>query len=133
MIIIYSAQVRQNDDELIPTVILIPRVCLSVMGMNGMQCATNVLDDDQLDGWQWVEGVLNFTALGISRNNSMTMVRVELYADRTGAATASSGEVFFDNICVEPLFAAVVGEYSLDLYASYIVKIRAEIRISYIR
>ena len=102
------------------------------MGMNGMQCASNVLDDDQLDGWQWVEGVLNFTALGISRNNSMTMVRVELYADRTGAATASNGEVFFDNICVEPLFAAV-GKYSLYLYATYIVKIRAEIRISYIR
>lgn len=115
----HSAQVRQNDDEMIPTVTLIPRVCLSLMGMNGMQCASNVLDDSQLNGWQWVEGVLNLTALGISNDNSMTMsVRVELYADRMDAATPSSGEVFFDNICVEPLFAAVVGKYSLYLYAT---------------
>ena len=109
-----------------PTIILIPRVCLSVMGMNGMQCATNMLNDNQLDGWQWVEGVFDFTALGINRNNSMTIrVSVELYADRTVAAAPSNGEVFFDNICVEPLFAAVVGEYSLCLYATY----RAQFRI----
>ena len=79
-----------------------------------MQCATNVLNDSQLVGWQWVEGVLNFTALGMSRNDSMTIpVRVELYADRMGAASPSSGQVFFDNICVElfPRPTSAVGKY----------------------
>ena len=71
-------------------------------------CATNVLDD-QVDGWQWVEGVFNFTELGISRDDLMTtMVQVELLANT--ASTPRNGVVYFDNVCVEPLFARVVGK-----------------------
>ena len=97
---------------MIPSVILIPQVCLSIVNTSTLQCAINVLDDERLAGWQWVEGLVNFTTLGISRDDLMTLlVRVELYADRTDVAAPSSGEVFFDNICVEPLFATVVGKY----------------------
>ena len=59
--------------------------------------------DERITGWNWVEGVLNFNALGISRTDPMT-VRVELYADRTLLNSASNGMVLFNNICVEPLF-----------------------------
>ena len=83
-------------------------MCLTVDGITS-QCAGNVLDD-QTNGWQWVEGTLNFTALGISDSDLMgSTVQVELYADRTGASSPSSGEVFFDNICVEALFTPIIG------------------------
>ena len=97
---------RQDDDD--DEISTIPHVCLTVADVDVSQCATNMLDG-HITGWQWVEGVFNFTELGVSRDDLTAMsVQVELYADRTGA-TRSSGEVFFDNVCVEPMFAAIVG------------------------
>ena len=89
-------------------------MCLTV-NRTTSQCAGNVLDD-QTNGWQWVEGTLNFTALGISDSDLMgNTVQVELYADRTGASSPSSGEVFFDNVCVEALFNPIIGKIYIDL------------------
>ena len=86
----------------------VPHVCLTVDGITS-QCATNVLND-QIDGWQWVEGMLNFTTLEISDNDLMSStVQVELYANRTGASSPRSGEVFFDNICVEAVLKPIIG------------------------
>ena len=87
----------------------VPHVCLTVDSSTS-QCATNMLND-QTDGWQWVEGMLNITALGISDDDLMrSTVKVELYADRTDASSPSSGEVFFDNICVEAVFKPITGK-----------------------
>jgi len=94
--------VRLDDGDVISN---IPRVCLTAVDANVSQCATNMLDD-RITGWQWVEGVLNFTTLSLIPIS----VQVELYADRRGASR-SSGEVFFDNVCVEPMLAAIVGTY----------------------
>ena len=91
------------------------RVCLIVVNRSVIECATNALDDrfnERLDGWQWIEGTLNLTAaLGISEDAlTSNTLRVELYADKTGLPNPNSGEVFFDNVCVEATFRTVIGK-----------------------